>query len=234
MKSKKAMKFHRLFFAFLISLAAFQFCFSQDKPKAVLIWKFGKVINDELLAVYDNFYSTVYDTNSKGYVIVYGTEDDPLTKYTFESHIKGCFRWTKRSDENFVFVLGENRKEFEVEFWKVPNGADKPQYTETPRDYKLVGLTEPRMFYKLNIADEYCPLYFDMEFYSKFLNANSNLVGKITIYEKTLKSYQREKQKYLRELTATNKVSARQIIFVRGKYYGEPDAEFWLVRQKKK
>ncbi len=163
------MKLRRLFFAFLLLLAAFQFCFSQEKPKTELIWKFGKVINDELLALYDNFYSSVYNSNSKGYIIVYGTKDDPLTKYIVERRIKGCFRWGERSDKNFVFVLSKEREEFEVEFWKVPNGADKLQYTETPRDYKLVGLTEPRMIYKLNIADEYCPLYFDIEFYSKFL-----------------------------------------------------------------
>ncbi len=228
------MKLRRFLFVFLILLVAFQFCFSQGKPKAVLIDKFGKIINDELQARIENFYSSTYDTNSKGYVIVHGTKDDQLTKYTFERHIKGCFRWGKWSNENFIFVLGEDRIELEVELWKVPSGAGKPQYAETPRDYKLPKLTEPRKIYLLNIADEYCPLYFNVEFYSQFLKANFNLTGKIVIYEKTLKNYQREKRKYLRELTETNNISAERIVFVRGKYYGEPDAEFWYIPNGKK
>lgn len=231
---EKLMKLRRFFFASLLSLAAVQFCFSQEKPKAELVCKFGAVINDTPQALFDNFHSSVHNTNSKGYVIVHGTKDEPLTNYIVERRIKGCFRWSKRSDVDFVFLLGENREEFEVEFWKVPHGADKPAYIEKPRDYKLVGLIEPIKVHMLSIDEEYCPLYFDMKFYSQFLKANSNLVGKIVIYEKTLKSYQREKRKYSRELIKANGVSVQQINFARGKYYGDPDAEFWYIPKKKK
>ncbi len=228
------MKLRKILLILICLFAILQTSFGQEKPQAILIDKFGKIINDDLLARFDSFYFSIYDTNSKGYVIVHGTKDDPLTKYTFERHIKGCFRMGKRSDENFIFALAEDRDKFEVEIWKVPNGAEKPQFIDMPRDYKLDELTKPRIVHKLNIADEYCPLFFDMEFYSKFLKANPNIIGKIIIYEKSLKNYQRERLKYLRDLTKTNGVALQQISFVRGKYYGETDAEFWLVPQSKK
>jgi hypothetical protein len=228
------MKLHQLFFTFLLLLAAFQFCFSQEAPKAVLFDKFGRVGNDELQAHIDPFYSSVRDTNSKGYIIVYGTKDDQLTKYIFERHIKGCFRYRKLPDEIFIFALGEDRNKFETELWQVPDGAEKPLFTETPRDYKISKLTEPRMISILSSDDDYCPLGFDMEFYSKFLKANSYINGKIIIREKTYKDYQKEKQKYLLELIETNKVSVRQIKIVRGKYNGASDAEFWYVPKKRK
>lgn len=233
--SREFMKLHQLFLTFLLLFAAFQFCLSQEKPKAVLDDKFGAIINDDLLARIDGFFQNITaDKNSKGYIIVHGTKNNSLLKYTFERHIKGCFRWANFPENNFTFVLAEDRDKFEVELWKVPNGAEKPQFIETPRDYKILELTKPRYVYKLNIDDSYCPLFFNMEFYSNLLKANPNLIGKIIIYEKALKNYQKEKLKYSRELVKTYRISPQQMIFVRGKYYGEPDAEFLLVPKKKK
>ena len=209
-------------------------CFAQEQSKAILVERFGGLTNDPLQATIYNFIEDITKTNSKGFIIVYGTKKSQLSKYLYERKIRGCFQWGNYSDNNFSFALGEDKNDFTIELWKVPVGAEKPRFEEAKRDYNLSQITQPHLIYQYSLSDEYCPLYFDMKFYSRFLNANPNIIGKIVIREKTLSKYNKEKQKYLQELTKTNKVSLKQIKFVRAKYESESDAEFWLIPQKKK
>jgi len=226
------MKSQKVFLVLIVLLAYFQICIGQEESKAVLIDTFSRGSNDDLLARIYNFFPFI-DKNSKGYIIIHGTKISPLSKYLYERKIKGCFQWVKYPVKNFDFVLAEDKDEFRVEFWKVPNGSDKPQFVEIIRDYKLSEMTEPYLIYQYSWFDEYCPLYFNLEFYSKFLKANtSNLIGKIVIREKTLTQYRRVRQKYLKELTESNGISQKQLRFVRAKYEHESDSEFWLVPVK--
>lgn len=227
------MKLRKSFLFLLILLASFQIDFGQEKP--ILVDQFGRLSNDPLLARIDSFSQAVIAAeNSKGYIINYGTEKDQLAKYINERRIRGCLRWMKYPEDKFIFALGADKNELRTELWKVASDKEKPLFDEIKRDYSLSKLIEPRLVYQSSWVDEYCPVSFDMEFYSRFLKANSNLTGKIVIRERTLKKYLKEKRKYFRELTKTENVSSRQIKFVRGKYRGEPDTEFWFVPQKKK
>ncbi len=227
------MKLIKVIFTILILLLTFQFCFGQEKPKAELIDKFSYESNDPLQARIFNLISAVKKSNSKGYIIIHSSTKDSLDKYLYERRIKNCFRWAKLPDKNFVIVLGEDRNDFEVELWKVPNGADKPQFTETRKDYVVTSLSKPKLIHKLQWNEEYCPLYFDLQFYSKFLKVNPNLVGRIIIREKKLSNFNKVKQELTRQLTITNKVSKTQLEFVKDKIEYSEDVEYWFVLKNK-
>jgi hypothetical protein len=211
-------------------------CFAQKTSQAILFDEFEKISNDPLQWRVYNFMQTLDRNDSRGYVVTYGTKENPLAKYFNERRIQGCLLWMKYDLTRFSFIFTEDKDKIGGQFWEIPEGGGKPELQEMPHDYKLTYLMTPQIIDKLNVADEYCPLHFDMQFYARFLNANPNIFAKIIIYQKTANKYQKEKLKYLRELTGKENVAPRRIKFVRGKYYGEPDAEFWLepLREKKK
>ena len=202
--------------------------------KAGIIDEFGSLDNDSLLARVYNLSVTLQNTNGKGFIIIYGEKSNPLKKYLAERRLKGCYKWGGFSTENVEIALGEEVDDLKFQFWKIPNGAEKPVFIEINRSYDLSGLNKPQLIYKSTYSYEFCPLYFDLEFYSKFLKANRNLTGKIVISEKNRSEYQAVKKKYLQMMKEINNFPLKQIQFVKGKYYEEPDNEFWLVPQKKR
>ncbi|CAN5327421.1 hypothetical protein BH10ACI1_BH10ACI1_21010 [soil metagenome] len=228
------MKLQRFISIFFILSISFQICLGQTLPKSNLVFEFEKVINDELLAIVDSFMIILNKNNSNGYVVLYGTNKNPTAKYINKRRIEGCFLSRKYSSKNISFVFIQDKDKVGGQFWEIPKDAVKPEFNEVPQDYKITNLSEPNLIYKVNNDNDYCPIHFDLQFYSLFLNANPEIVGKIVIYEKTIGNYRREKQKYLQELTKKHKILPKQIKFVRGKYNLDIDAEFWLVPAKKK
>jgi hypothetical protein len=237
----KAMKLQNTFITSLLILFSLQFSFGQENNKAELIDNIvGGTYNDALLASVDMFYSILTRHKASGYIIIYGTRKDPVKKYIYERKIQGCFLNGKRYGKSFelgkdvVLSFGEDRSELEIEFWKVPDNSEKPQYAEMPKDYRLPGLNKRQLIWMWNPNEDYCLLFFDSEFFSRFLKPNPHLTGEIIISEKNFELYQKVKQKYLKELTMTHKVAPRQIKFFRGKYSGDSGIEFWLVPKQNK
>ena len=124
------MKIRRLFFTFLLSLAAFQFCFSQEKPKAVLFEEFGNINCEELLARMDAFYNVLSnDPSSQGYIIIYGKGDETVRKLSYELLINGSIKFRNFDKSRIVRIRGAERENLEIELWKVPAGAEKPVFS---------------------------------------------------------------------------------------------------------
>ena len=90
--------------------------------------------------------------------------------------------------KNKVFVLFDNSKnENLTEFWQVPDGATIPRAADTPQNFVLSKNQKETLIHSTSFENEYCHLHFDLEFYSKLLSANPNLIGKIKIFAKNQK-----------------------------------------------
>jgi hypothetical protein len=197
---------------------------------------FERLISADIPVRTRNFGNILTQNKSRGLVVLYAPKGSSILRYLYEGRVKGCFKKWNYDDSNITYVFAEDDEKDDIfmQFWELPPSAKPPDYKEFPRDYKLSDLSKPVLIDNLYKKGDHCPLYFDMKFYSQFLNANPDIDAKIVIYEKTLSAYQRERQKYLQELTEQEKIPAPRIIFVRGKYKGVSDAEFWLVPGKKK
>src|SRR5215211_4012857 len=187
------MKFQKPFFALVISLSLFHAAFGQGLTESRLVDYFGKIINDDLQGRVVYFMNILNKNNSHGYIVLYGENVHPLATYINERRIQGCLLLMKYSSDNLSFIFTNDKPEVGVQFWESPSGSRKPQFNEIPHDYKLTKLTKPHKIYMVNVDDDFCPLRFDMEFYSRFLNADPNIAAKIVIYEKTLRKYQKER-----------------------------------------
>lgn len=227
------MKLHKIIFTHLLLITTLQICFGQEKPKAELITGFnGRISNDSLLTMADLFQTVLSESDSIGYIILYDVEDNPFYKYLYRRRIKSCFDRRGYTNENNVFLFGKNKNELQIEFWKVPKHSEILKLNTISQDYKISDFKKPHLIYDDNWEEDYCPLNFDLKFYSEFLKANPNLIGKIIISEQNFKNYQKQRFKYFRELTEIYKVLPQQIKFVRGKYYRSPNNQFWYVPKK--
>ncbi len=228
------MKLRRFLFAFLISLAAFQFCFSQEKPKAELIDEFGEVGCDELTAHLDVlFIDLMNDPNSKGYIIIYGDTKQPLRKYTYEKIIEEYIKLRKFDRSRIEFIHGKDKQTLRTELLKVSVDADELPFDEESWNYVLPQTFKSTMFHADSWISEVCPEVFGVELYSNFISANPNLRGHLVIYDKSVKEFRKTEIDLLNQLVKKYKVSRNQLkfFFVKRK---ESDIEYWLVPKKKK
>lgn len=223
-------------FLVILILCSIHLCFGQ---KAQLVDEFGKTTNDPLQARVMMFLDNLEKNKTQGLIILYDEKDKSLARYLNERRIKGCFSWIKYDAANISFVFAERPKnvDYLFQFWEVSQNAKSPQFKTISHDYKLDDLTEPTMIYSNGYLDEYCPLQFDLEFYANFLRANPNITGKIVIYEKSAKIYNKERSKLIQELIQKEKISPKQIQISRvnstqGIEYGTYYNEFWLIPKR--
>ena len=233
MDKENPMKLQKFIFTYLILFVSFQICFAQEKPKSVLIDDFNRTNCDALHLKIDNLGININDSpNSKGYILINGDKKDFLVKYFYEREIKAVIRFRKIPTNQIVILYGKDEDNFRTQFWIVPDGADKPAFTEEKWDYKLPPNTEAFIVKKDSWIGEVCFASYDINFYSKVLLASPDFKGHLVIYNKSAnKFYQKEKQ-LLRELISKNKVPRQQLKFfyVKSK---TPDVEYWFVPRTK-
>lgn len=228
------MKYQKSFLTLITLLASFQICFGQEKPKAILVDEFSKLPCDDFLARIDNLaIQLTNEPDSIAYIITFSNKNQTLSNFSYEQLLKNSLIALRRDRSRYVFVHGENQENLAVQFWVVPAGADKPQYNEGNWSYKIE-IEKPFIFQETDHEDiGICPLFPNVELYSKFLQTNQNLRGNIVIYEKNLKNFRQTKKKLLTELVEDYKIRRNRIklFFVKEEFSG---LEFWLVPIKKK
>jgi len=224
----------RFFLVFAFLFTCLLTCFGQNQTERPLTDDFEEVTGDKLQERIDKFVKALSQNNSRGLIVLYAPKGSSILRYIFEGRVKGCFKMWKYDDSKISYIFADDRGDVFMQFWEIPPNTPPPEFNEVPHDYKLADLSKPVMIDNLYKKVDYCPLAFDMKFYSRFLKANPDIDAKIVIYEKTLKTYESEKLKYFQELTQTEQVSPQRITFVKGQYKGVSDAEFWLVPVKKK
>lgn len=233
------MKLRRLFFAFLLSLAAFQFGFSQEKPKAILFDKFSRTVEEETSARVDAFMQELTnDPTSQGYVVIHPKKDsasqDFVRERRYVTFIKNKISLQKFDKSRIEIVRGNVGGEIELELWKVQSGAEKPFLIVGKWSEILPDLSKAFVF-GISYPDEIFPNFIP-EFYANCINTNENLYGHIVAYYNYkwkffLKS---EVKNQLETLTKEYKIPRNRLKVFSKKIVGEPYIEFWLVPKKKK
>ena len=196
--------------------------FGQERP--VQLDEFGPVTNDALMARVEYFANEILEKNSDGFAILRGP---PLMKYLMRRKIEGCLRWRGRPIDQLKFVYGEDREDLRVYFWKVPKGSELAPYSDQTFDYRLPQLKAPVELSSSSATDEYCPIYFDIDWYSKFLVANPSLRGKVVI-DTSKSDFLKRVVKYRKRLASLGVQSSR-VSFLRHKFEHERDEQWWLI-----
>jgi len=216
------MKLRRLFFTFLLLLAAFQVCFSQEKPKAVLFSEFGKVCSGEFTAHLNAYIKEIANNPTMtGYLIFYGEKSLPEGKnQNYYRATQYLLRFRRFDISRIVFSRGENRETMLTQFWIVPAGASPPIPDKSFVEHKVVsttlfdnGFADFNRFYEhldiyINAFVDYdnldiygnaflvsgCDFSPNRNAFAKVLLANKNLDGHLIIYTKFGKGKNRAKR----------------------------------------
>jgi len=219
------MKLRYLIFTFLLLLAAFQFCFSQEKPKAVLVTEFEDANCEILLAQMDNLMVELNnDPNSQGYAIIYGKKNGLRGNLAYELWINGSMEFRKFDSSRITTVRGEETENLKIQFWKVPAGAEKPSFNEGKWNFVFPPKTKPFVFHD-DYSDQICSYVSFEKVFAEYLNANQRARGHIVIYEKSVNKYKKRKKETQNLLS---KIPQNRLKF----FYVKSDTsniEFWLV-----
>jgi len=232
------MKLHRLFFTFLLLLAAFQVCFSQEKPKAVLIDEFGKVSCEEYWARLDNLFNLLHsEPTLTGYIILYGEKNSSLTNLRYERITDGIVRFGNRERSRLVIIRGAEKENIHIQFWKVPAGAENPPFLAGETDLTV---KQNKPYILRGYSDGYgvCPANTSVKLFADYLSANPKMRAHIVITDKPTKNFIDSKKDLLSQLVNDHKISPDRLKFfyVKDKTYPFEfaDVEYWLIPRKKK
>jgi hypothetical protein len=181
-----------------------------------------------LLARVDNFQIHLSKTKTQGFVFLSG---DTLTKYINQRRIEGCNLMRRYPLERFTFVFDNKNKDAKVgfQFWSAPLGYSDEKFVATRPDYKLVDLKKPVELSTSMFDDEFCPRHFNLEWYARFLNANPKFTGRVVFDVKSRKVFLNRVR--LRRIALSKLgVATKRITYIRHRFGGEQDEQFWMIR----
>ena len=235
---KKEMKLQRIIFTYLFLFVSFQICFAQERDKAILIDEIDRTSCADLQTrVFASLNEALKDSNSKGYIIIYGKKNDLLENLHYESWIKGIIDGSKTQNRVKV-IRGKERDKFTVQVWKVPFNSNTEFFTETEWSFVLSKSTKPFVFTNSLPATGLCPISSQVKLFSDFLIANPSALGHLVIYDKTNRNFSSKGKEVLGELVNQYKVPRHRLKLFYKKNkdfpYKETAVEFWLVPQNKK
>lgn len=229
------------FFSLTILLfVCFQICAGQTQLKAELADKTGKVTYEHLAAITDVFLQRLLqERDSTGYVLIYNEKvSDNRRRFRYEQWLKGHLR-ARRFDEKRIFIIrGEDRNEFQMQFWIVPKGAAKPEYAEAQWSAVLDPQTKPFIFAttEWNNGLDYPSEYSSLNLFSEYLEANPSARGHFVVRAESKSAFQKEKSEMTKLLVEKYKINSSRLKFfyVMSKKKDEdyPQVEVWLVPSK--
>lgn len=227
------MKLQKIFIVFIIVFTSIQICVGQEKTQAILLDEFGDIGCEEFWARLDALFSEVVkDSQSHGYILINGKENNLLKYLAYESMAYGIINFRNFDKGQIKVVRGTLNEGKNIQLWKVPFGAKSPDFIESDWSYKLSKSTKPFIFSAYTWGG-ICPTTSYVKLFSDFLKANPNARGHLVIRDKTSKNFRVEKQKVLDDLVNQYKISRSRlkIFYVKDKdySYGYTDVEFWFV-----
>lgn len=189
------MKSQITFLVLIILFTFSQFTAGQEKPKAKLVNELSYEPCERIRSSLDNLMRDLLDeSESKGYIVISG--DKSLETVNAKEWVDGQFKYRKFDEERWVTVKDENSKEYKIQMWKVPKGAEMPFSFKREFDYSL-SLRKPLLFYGLEEGN--CPEADHYKMFCDFLRANPNLRGNVVVYEKTLNQFRKIKRELLKK-----------------------------------
>jgi hypothetical protein len=198
-----------------------------DKPE--MLDSFGKISNDDLQFHVQIFQSELSRDGSTGLAILHGPG---LAPYFNQRRIMGCSLFLKWPEDRIQFSFANDQNDTRVEFWKIPKGFRSPEFTPNAPDYRLRPDKPVEMTVSM-ASDEFCPMYFKLDWYAKFLVANPALKGRAVIDVRTRNEFISRVIRYRKKLLRYGVASDRMQYYHRH-FHGEHDEQFWLIPQKRK
>jgi len=225
------MRLRRFLLAFLISLAAFQFCFSQEKNgNLTLLASIGEITYEELAAITDSLASEVYKTpNSVGYIVFYGGSNK-IENAFFKRAIVRNLRFRNFDKKKLFVVSSVSLEKPKFEFWLSKDGT-KPAIKEEADNFILPTANEAIYFagdlietteieqkqtYYFVGCEAGCIQYPDLYLLSEFLKANSQLKAFLVIHNKKLKKAKFVKKILAKEILENTEIQSNRLVFLYG------------------
>ncbi|MDQ6788666.1 MAG: hypothetical protein M3033_17830 [Acidobacteriota bacterium] len=196
------MKLRRFLFAFLISLAAFQFCFSQEKNVNLALLGSGTEITyEEIAAITDSLVNEAYKTPSAvGYIVIYGGTN-LIDNAFYKNAVISNLRFRRIDDKKIKVITSTGTEKIKLEFWLSKDGTP-PQVklkdnnfilqTTNQAVYFADGLVvfdeiEDKQTYYFGGCEGGCIQYPSFYLISEFLKANPQLKAFVIIRGKNFK-----------------------------------------------
>ena len=232
------MKLQKTFFILLILFISLQICFGQEKPKAELIDNFGKVSCEEYWARLDNFFNLLHsEPTLTGYIILYGEKNSSHTNLRYERITDGIVKFGNRERSRLVIIRGTEKDSVQIEFWKVPAGAENPPFFVGEKDL-TVKQNKPFILKGYSDGDGICPINTSAKLFADYLSASPNMRAHIVITGKPTNNFVNTEKDLLNQLVNEYKISSDRLKFfyVKAKTfpYEFANVEYWLVPRKKK
>ena len=194
--------------------------FAQERP--VLVDRFGRQTN-ALMTRTDRF-SDSSAADSAGFVIVKESIDEALIQRKMRAAWGGVRDLLIR--HLFLVKMPTSLKLSFGEVRRFPVAAVLKRF------YKLADLKKPIQLNSAFSTDEYCPLNFDLEWYSQLMKANPAFVGKVVI-DASRSDFLSRVVRHRKKLAELG-VDPSRVRFLRHHFVHESDEQWWLIPPKSK
>jgi hypothetical protein len=169
---------------------------------------------------------------SRGVVVIHGEKDKPFTSYQHKLLLEGYIRIRQFDAGRIAFVRGDDKERLRVQLWKLPDPTTNLPVAETKEwNYKLPDMVAPVIVHKESWINEECPDVFDLNFFSRFLEANPQIRGHLVLRTDSFANFRKQKAALIQRMVKQRYVPADRLryFFVQSK---NPDIEFWYVSSK--
>jgi hypothetical protein len=224
----------RVFCYVAVTLVSPNAVWAQDQ-KAELVDEFGRMPCDELYARASYFVQKVVnEPTSRGLVVIYPKKGTFQSADYRRKTILGQFENGELADR-VEFVQGAERDEIKIELWKIPAGANEPEYLGTKWVDPAPDLSKPFIFgYEDEIGE--CPTFIPRKF-AKVINDNSGSRAHIVVrggdrYAMNPRDFASQ---WIDTFTKQFKIPRKRIKVFYAKRDGTLTyAEFWFIPAKKR
>lgn len=145
-----------------------------------------------------------------GLIIIQPERGDIFGAYKQRSVISNHLLFRRFDGKRIKFGLGESGVRLKTELWAVPTGEIRNDLW----DFSVPEKIKPVLFHSEDQGDGIgCSYVFSLKFYSDFLNANSNLIGRIVIHDRSVQNFERKRARLQNELLNEMKVSKAKVEF---------------------
>lgn len=226
------MKLPKTLLILLVFFIPTPFYFAQEKPQAVLINEAGKT-NCETLKLYTDSFTVEYgnEPDARFFIVIH--PDKTALGYAVWQQSIINYQTYNYDPARLKIVRAAPQDDYRIAFWKVPVGADTPDFKETGWNTPPPNFLKPFLFGEED-QDEYCPTFIP-ELYAKLIKKNPNVRGRLVVYEPSRRNAQAFANEWLKTLTEEFKVPRSRLIWIFAKQQkNRPTSiEFWIVPVKK-
>lgn len=200
---------------------------AQVPPDATLIDRLTGVNCEMHRAQIDNLLIELSDSpDLTGVFIVYTSKQTRVRGELQKSMILNHLRFRLFDSDRVVFRLGKSDTELFTELWTVP----REQLTTlkgTEWNLKIDDLSESILIHADSWVDGIgCSYTFDLRFFSDFLLANGDIIGRVIIRDRTTRSFNNHKRRITKELAKFGVENKIEFAFIEDEW---PDIEYWYI-----